>query len=111
MIIGCGFKDRETAVRTLWLTNQPGSRHKRYWTIRAMRERAKFHPHFKTSPKMQEALVVFDDWLLWNKTGVSRIVSTDYEISFAKILGVFYRLNDVENFFTSCSRDSISRES
>ena len=78
MIIGCGFKDRETAVRTLWLTNQPGSRHKRYWTIRAMRERAKFHPHFKTSPKMQEALLVFDDWLLWNKTvdaGVSRIVS------------------------------------
>lgn len=68
-IKGCGFKDRETAVRTLWLTNQPGSRHKRYWTIRAMRERAKFHPHFKTSPKMQEALLVFDDWLLWNKTG------------------------------------------
>ena len=89
MIIGCGFKDRETAVRTLWLTNQPGSRHKRYWTIRAMRERAKFHPHFKTSPKMQEALLVFDDWLLWNKTGVSRIGSTDCGISFAKFLFLF----------------------
>ena len=41
-----------------------------------MRERAKFHPHFKTSPKMQEALLVFDDWLLWNKTvdaGVSKV--------------------------------------
>ena len=49
---------------------------KRYWTIRAMRERAKFHPHFKTSPKMQEAVLVFDDWLLWNKTvdtGVSKL--------------------------------------
>ena len=33
-----------------------------------MRERAKFHPHFKTSPKMQEALLVFDDWLVWHKT-------------------------------------------
>ena len=92
MIIGCGFKDRETAVRTLWLTNQPGSRHKRYWTIRAMKERAKFHPHFKTSPKMQEALIVFDDWLatrFWNKTGVSRIGSTDCGISFAKFLFLF----------------------
>ena len=66
--LGCGFKDRETAIRTLWLASQPGSRHKRYWTIRAMRERARFHPHFKNSPKMQEAVVVFDDWLeYWNK--------------------------------------------
>ena len=68
MTLGCGFKDRETAIRTLWLASQPGSRHKRYWTIRAMRERARFHPHFKNSPKMQEAVVVFDDWLeYWNK--------------------------------------------
>jgi len=72
-IKGCGFKDRETAIRTLWLTSQPGSRHKRYWTIRAMRERARFHPHFKNSPKMQEAVVVFDDWLeYWNKKDNSK---------------------------------------
>merc|ERR1719424_653092 len=43
-IKGCGFKDRSTALQTLLLIEQPGSRYKQYWTVRAMLERAKRHP-------------------------------------------------------------------
>lgn len=66
---GCGFKDAESARRTLWLTAQPGSRYKRYWTIRAMLERAQRHPHFGQNSGMQEAASVFSAWMEARKRG------------------------------------------
>lgn len=60
-IKGCGFKNERIAKRTIELTSQPGVRYKQYWTIRAMRERAAYHPH-KTAG-IRDAIVVFDEWL------------------------------------------------
>jgi inhibitor of KinA sporulation pathway (predicted exonuclease)/DNA-directed RNA polymerase subunit RPC12/RpoP len=60
-IKGTGFKDREMAERTIFLTSQKGVRYKQYWTIKAMRERAAFHPH--QSSGMRDAIIVFDKWL------------------------------------------------
>jgi len=60
-IKGTGFRDRQTALRTITLTSQPGVRFKQHWTIMAMRERAANHPH--QSAGMREAISVYDDWL------------------------------------------------
>lgn len=60
-IKGLGFKDKKTAERTIYLTSQPGVRYKQNWTIRAMRERAAWHPH--PSREMRDAMEVFDSWL------------------------------------------------
>ena len=68
-IKGCGFKDAETAQRTLWLTAQPGSRYKRYWTVRAMLERAERHPRYSCSRGMQEAAAVYRAWIGARKRG------------------------------------------
>lgn len=60
-IKGTGFKDAATAKLTLHLTSQPGCAYKQYWTVKAMAERARFHPHQTTG--MKEALEVFERWL------------------------------------------------
>ena len=60
-IKGTGFRDRETAERTIALTSQKGVRYKQYWTIRAMYERAKHHPH--RTAGMSEAMGVFSRWM------------------------------------------------
>lgn len=60
-IKGCGFKNGKVAELTLRLACQPGCRWKQYWTIRAMLERAKWHPHKTTA--MQEAVEVFQKWM------------------------------------------------
>jgi len=60
-IKGTGFKNKAIAERTIHLTSQPGVRYKQYWTIRAMRERAAYHPH--PTEHMKEAMCVFDEWL------------------------------------------------
>ena len=65
---GCGFKNAEVAALTIQLAEQPGSRYKTYWTIRAMRERAARHPH--TTEDMRAAVDVFDSWLAkWSEHG------------------------------------------
>lgn len=60
---GCGFRDLETALQTLLLVEQPLARWKRYWTVRAMAERAKRHPQFMQHEGMREAVRVFDAWM------------------------------------------------
>uniref|UniRef100_A0A7S4RGL0 Exonuclease domain-containing protein n=1 Tax=Ditylum brightwellii TaxID=49249 RepID=A0A7S4RGL0_9STRA len=60
-IKGTGFKNRDIAERTIFLTSQPGARYKQHWTIRAMRERAAYHPH--QTDGIREAIAVFDAWL------------------------------------------------
>ena len=67
-IKGCGFKDADAATTTLRLAQQPGSRYKTYWTVRAMRERAARHPH--RSAGMDAAVEVFDRWLAARARGV-----------------------------------------
>lgn len=68
-IKGCGFKNRSTALQTLLLIEQPGSRYKQYWTVRAMLERAKRHPAAVANSAscsksdMLEAIRVFEEWL------------------------------------------------
>ena len=58
---GLGFKDAHVAETTIRLSGQPGCLHKQYWTIKAMAERARHHPH-RTS-EMDRALAVSDSWL------------------------------------------------
>ena len=60
-IKGCGFKNKEIALRTIELATQPGCTYKSYWTVRAMRERAAHHPHQTNG--MRQALSIFDEWL------------------------------------------------
>lgn len=60
-IKGTGYKDKKIAERTIYLTSQKGVRYKQYWTIKAMRERAAFHPH--QTNDMREAMKIFDEWL------------------------------------------------
>eukprot|EP00400_MALV-I_sp_L67-5_P000163 gene163-976_t len=64
-IKGCGFKNACVAERTIWLTSQPGSTHKQYWSIRAMAERAERHPAINRSNNsgMRDAVKVFRKWL------------------------------------------------
>ena len=60
-IKGLGFKDAATARTTIRLSGQPGSLYKQFWTIKAMAERARHHPHQTTGIKA--ALKIFDEWL------------------------------------------------
>ncbi|KAL7547903.1 hypothetical protein ACHAWF_016793 [Thalassiosira exigua] len=60
-IKGTGYRSKRIALRTIELTSQPGARYKRYWTIRAMRERAAHHP--RPTEGMRDAIRVFDEWL------------------------------------------------
>lgn len=60
-IKGMGFKDAARAETTLRLSSQPGCAYKQYWTIKAMAERARHHPH--QTAGIRAALRVFDRWL------------------------------------------------
>jgi hypothetical protein len=60
-IKGMGFKDAQTAETTIRLSGQPGCVYKQYWTVKAMAERARHHPH--QTPAMRAALAVFERWL------------------------------------------------
>jgi hypothetical protein len=55
-IKGTGFKNKHIAERTIELTSQVGARYKQYWTIRAMRERAAYHPN--QTDGMRDAILV-----------------------------------------------------
>ena len=60
-IKGIGFKDSQAAKLSLALSGQPGCRYKQYWTIRAMHERAKYHP--SQTPGMREAMDIYYEWM------------------------------------------------
>ena len=60
-IKGMGFKDAARAETTLRLSAQPGVAYKQFWTIKAMAERARHHPH--STAGIRAALAVFDRWL------------------------------------------------
>lgn len=60
-IKGMGFKDAARAETTIRLSAQPGCVYKQYWTIKAMAERARHHPH--PTAGIRAALGVFDRWL------------------------------------------------
>ena len=60
-IKGMGFKDARAAETTIRLSGQPGCVYKQYWTVKAMAERARHHPH--QTPAMRAALAVFERWL------------------------------------------------
>jgi hypothetical protein len=60
-IKGMGFRDARAAELTIKLSGQPGAAYKQYWTVKAMAERARHHPH--RSVGMDAALAVFDRWL------------------------------------------------
>ena len=59
-IIGCGFRNKQTAILTIELATQPGCTYKSYWTIRAMKERAERHPYQNSD--MRDAIGVFNSW-------------------------------------------------
>ena len=65
-IKGLGFRNAVMAQKTIRLSGQPGCAYKQYWTVRAMAERARFHPH--PTADMRAALAVFDDWLRARRT-------------------------------------------
>lgn len=58
---GTGFKDRETALRTIDLVEANKAPNKRIWTINTMLHRAKSHPH--QTAGMREAIEVFEEWV------------------------------------------------
>lgn len=60
-IKGLGFRDPAVARATIRLAGQPGCAYKQYWTIKAMAERARHHPH--RSASMSAALEILDSWL------------------------------------------------
>eukprot|EP00440_Ansanella_granifera_P049876 gb/GFBE01054054.1/.p1 GENE.gb/GFBE01054054.1/~~gb/GFBE01054054.1/.p1 ORF type:complete len:355 (+),score=49.84 gb/GFBE01054054.1/:1-1065(+) len=60
-IKGLGFKNAAVAHLTIRLSGQPGAAYKQYWTIRAMLERARYHP--AQTQDMREAMAVFEAWL------------------------------------------------
>jgi hypothetical protein len=57
---GTGFKDAATALRTVELVKLK-PRNRQVWTINAMYNRAKHHPHQTAS--MREAMSIFNTWL------------------------------------------------
>lgn len=57
---GTGFKNAETALRTIELVQQK-PRNRQVWTINAMYYRAKHHPHQTT--KMRDAMKIYEKWL------------------------------------------------
>jgi len=58
---GTGFRDKETALRTIRLTEQNKPPNKRIWTINTMYYRAKHHPN--QTQGMREAMEVFEAWI------------------------------------------------
>lgn len=60
-IKGLGFRDAEVARLTIKLASQPGCSYKRYWSIKAMAERARHHA--APTEGMRRALAIFDEWL------------------------------------------------
>eukprot|EP00854_Cymbomonas_tetramitiformis_P021575 gene21575-25949_t len=58
---GTGFKDRETALRTIDLVEANKAPNKRIWTINTMLHRAKSHPH--QTAGMRQAIEVFEEWV------------------------------------------------
>jgi len=59
-VSGTGFKDSETAYRTIELVKQK-PRNRQVWTINAMYYRAKHHPNQTAS--MRDAMDIFQMWL------------------------------------------------
>ena len=57
---GTGFKDAATAKRTLEIIRSK-PRKRQVWTVNAMLNRAKYHPHQTSS--MREAMQIFEDWM------------------------------------------------
>lgn len=62
---GTGFKDAETATKTLKLIGRRSSKYQ-YDVVNTMYNRAKYHPH-QTSD-MKEAMKIYKKWLLEYKT-------------------------------------------
>lgn len=62
---GTGFKDAETATKTLKLIKKRSSKYQ-YDVVNTMYNRAKYHPH-QTSD-MKEAMKIYKKWLLEYKT-------------------------------------------
>lgn len=62
---GTGFKDAETATKTLKLIGRRSSKYQ-YDVVNTMYNRAKYHPH-QTSD-MKEAMKIYKQWLLEYKT-------------------------------------------
>jgi len=58
---GTGFKDRETALRTIRLTEANKPPNKRIWTINTMFYRAKHHPN--QTQGMRDAMEIFEAWI------------------------------------------------
>jgi len=58
---GTGFKDAETAHRTIELVMKHKPRNRQIWTINAMYHRAKHHPNQTAS--MREAMKIFQSWV------------------------------------------------
>jgi len=103
-IKGCGFKNREVAIDTIRLSGQPGSRYKQYWTIRAMYERAKHHP--SQTAGMQDAMVVFKEWL--DNREVDHVDSEEYQGEIRKEKA--QRLRLVSSFANAHSRTNCSSD-
>jgi hypothetical protein len=83
-IKGTGFKNAETAERTIRLSSQPGCSYKQYWTIRAMLERARHHP--AQTQGMRDAVAVFERYLRHRPHTASNPTPSREEIEQRRIL-------------------------
>jgi hypothetical protein len=88
---GTGFKDAETATKTLKLIGRRSSKYQ-YDVVNTMYNRAKYHPH-QTSD-MKEAMKIYKKWLLEYKTKKE----DNYEFLPISIVSKY---SDKENVFLS----------
>jgi inhibitor of KinA sporulation pathway (predicted exonuclease) len=108
-IKGTGYKNRNTAERTIYLTSQKGVRYKQYWTIKAMRERAAYHSH--QTRGMRDAIEVFDKWMKEEekKPPLSSQERLERELEWEEYWGLCQSLANAHSYEEEPSKDDLKR--